>query len=133
MSEFAAIPIKVWARNRFSLSNGSHEILIRYQITPNLQPFNFITLTSKVIVTNYVDMGTILVDPGEIRSDNRLRIGCQFTQFGGGTINVPFGQGNGGTNWTFFCGLSSPYTLTTTPTEIYLNINVSSGQYPSCG
>jgi len=132
MHEFTSIPIRVWARNRFTLTRTYEEISIKYQITPNLQPFNFITLKTESIGTTYVNMGTILVDPGQITSTNRLRIGCQFTQSGGGIINVPFGQGNGGTNWTFYCGLSSPYTLTTTPTDIYLNINVSGGQYPAC-
>jgi hypothetical protein len=135
MSEFAAIPITIWARNRFTLSNSSNAISIKYQISTSYNAFNFSTLTTQSIGTNYVNMGTILVDPGEITSTKRLRIGCQFTQSGGGIINVPFGQGNGGTNWTFYCGITAGghYALTTTPTDIYLNINVSSGQYPSCG
>jgi len=133
MHEFAAaVPITIWARNRFALTRTYEQISIKYQITPTLQPFNFITLSTQSIGTSYVNIGTILVDPGQITSTNRLRVGCQFTQSGGGIINVPFGQGNGGTNWTFYCGISSPYTLTTTPTEIYLNINVSGGSYPSC-
>ena len=135
MSEFAAIPIIVWARNRAALSRTYEEILIKYQISTTYNAFNFSTLTSKSIGTSYVNMGTILVDPGQISNTNRLRIGCQFTYSTGGTINVGFGQGNGGTNWTFYCGITSGghYPLTTTPTDIYLNINVVAGQYNPCG
>jgi len=135
MGEFYSYPITIWARNRFALTNPTNEISIKYQITPNLQPFNFITLSTQSIGTTYVNMGTFYVDMPQISSTNRLRIGCQHTQSGGGIINVPFGQGDGGTNWTFYCGVSTPYTLTSYPalSNIYLNINVSSGQYPSCG
>ena len=135
LGEFYSYPITVFARNRFALTNDSNTISIRYQITPNLQPFNFITLRTQSIGTTYVNMGTFYVDRPQISTTNRLRIGCQHEQFGGGIINVPFGVGDGGTNWTTFCGLSTPYTLTALPTEatIWLNINVSSGQYPSCG
>jgi hypothetical protein len=135
MDEFYSTGFDVWARNRFALTNTSNQISIKYQITAGLQAFNFITLSTQSIGTSYVKVGRILVDPGEVNSTTRLRIGCQFTQSGGGIINVPFGIGQNGTNWTFYCGTSSaPYTVSTPPAgDVYLNINVSSGQYPSCG
>jgi hypothetical protein len=133
MSEFAAVPITVWARNRFSLTNPSHTITILWKISTSFGAGTYNTLYSNLLGTSYTNIGTILVDPGEITSANRLRVGCQHTQSSGGIVNVQFGQGNGGTVWTTFCGVSAPYTLTTTPTDIYLNINVSSGQYSPCG
>jgi hypothetical protein len=137
MTEFFSTGFDVWARNRYNLFNTSNEVSIKYQITPNLQPFNFITIATKSIGTNYEKIGRIVVDPGEITTTNRLRIGCNFTPFNGAMQNIQFGVGLNGTNWNFYCGTTSaPYTVQVTPTgDIYLNINVTSnnGQYVPCG
>ena len=134
MSEFYSYPITIWARNRGTLTRTYEEVSIKYQITPRLDAFQYIILDTKSIGTTYEKFGTFYVDRLQLSTSNRLRIGCQFTQQGGGIINVPFGQGLNGTNWTFYCGISSPYTLTALPVEtnIYLNINVSGGSYPNC-
>jgi len=136
MSEFAAIPITIWARNRFALTNPTNAITINWKISPSLGTGTWTTLSTQAIGTTYVNMGTILVDPGQISTTNRFRIGPQFTQSGGGIVNVQFGESINGTNWTFYCGSNSaPYTLSsvTASTDIYLNINISSGQYVPCG
>jgi hypothetical protein len=135
MSDFAAIPVTIWARNRFALTNPSHAITILWKISASFGTGTYTTLSTQIIGTDYVNMGTFYVDPNEITSSNRMRIGCQHTQSSGGIVNVLFGEGYNGTNWTFYCGTTSaPYTATTSPiSAIYFNINVSSGQYSPCG
>lgn len=133
MSEFAAIPVRIFARNRFALTNPFHEISIVWKISASAGTGTYNTLSTQVIGTNYVNMGTFYVDPNEITSSTRLRIGCQHPQPLGGIVNVQFGQGLNATNWTFQCGTFAPYTSEIAPVaDIYFNINVSSGQYAVC-
>jgi hypothetical protein len=134
MSDFAAIPVTIWARNRFALTNPSHEITIVWKISASAGTGTYNTLSTQIIGTSYVNMGTFYVDPNEVTSSTRLRIGCQHPQPLGGIVNVQFGEGLNATNWTFQCGTFAPYTLSSmvTTTALYFNINVSSGQYAVC-
>jgi hypothetical protein len=133
MSEFAAIPVTIWARNRFALTNPSHEITIVWKISASAGTGTYNTLSTQIIGTNYVNMGTFYVDPNEITTSTRLRIGCQHPQPTGGIVNVQFGESLNGTNWTFYCGTFAPYTVSVSPAAaIYFNINVSGGQYGIC-
>jgi hypothetical protein len=131
MSEFEAIPIRIFARNRYTLFNFTTAITVYWKISASAGTGTWNTLSTQAITTSYENMGTIVLDPGIINTGNRLRIGINW----GGAQSAQFGVGLNGTTWNTYCATLSPYNQTTYAEPIYLNIDVSgpNGQYVNCG